>query len=182
MANSLANKFWIAPKLFQYSGGFSRYCLTAGIFAKVALQKLITEAHPKMTAAQLARAAGMQTAQISRIRNGIQVWVNPDDIHKIALAVCKDETSSRFSQVHSKLLYARLQDECCGPGAKYICPDLLTHECGTPPKPKPVLPPSLQENLDLIGENIASDRSVRELIEGVANLCRRTPTSGPASR
>ena len=35
MANSLANNFWIVPRLFQYSGGFSRYCLTAGIFAKV---------------------------------------------------------------------------------------------------------------------------------------------------
>ena len=35
MANSLANEFWIAPKLFQYSGEFSRHCLTAGIFAQV---------------------------------------------------------------------------------------------------------------------------------------------------
>ena len=35
MANSLANNFWIAPRLFQYSGEFSRYCLTAGIFAQV---------------------------------------------------------------------------------------------------------------------------------------------------
>jgi hypothetical protein len=35
MANSLANNFWIVPRLFQYLGGFSRYCLTAGIFAKV---------------------------------------------------------------------------------------------------------------------------------------------------
>ena len=35
MANSLANNFWIYPRLSQYSGGFSRYCLTAGIFAKV---------------------------------------------------------------------------------------------------------------------------------------------------
>src|SRR5277367_5715121 len=35
MANSLANNFWIIPKLRHNSGGFSRYCLTAGIFAKV---------------------------------------------------------------------------------------------------------------------------------------------------
>jgi hypothetical protein len=35
MANSLANNFWIVPRLFHYSGAFSRYCLTAGIFAKV---------------------------------------------------------------------------------------------------------------------------------------------------
>jgi hypothetical protein len=27
--------FGLLPKLFQYSGGFFRYCLTAGIFAKV---------------------------------------------------------------------------------------------------------------------------------------------------
>jgi hypothetical protein len=35
MANSLANNFWIVPRLFQYLGALSRYCLTAGIFAKV---------------------------------------------------------------------------------------------------------------------------------------------------
>jgi hypothetical protein len=35
MANGLANNFWIVPRLFQYSGGFSRYCLTAGIVTKV---------------------------------------------------------------------------------------------------------------------------------------------------
>ena len=33
MANSLANNFWIVPRLFHYSGRLSRYCLTAGIFA-----------------------------------------------------------------------------------------------------------------------------------------------------
>lgn len=31
----MANSFWIALKLFHNSGGFSRYCLTAGIFVKV---------------------------------------------------------------------------------------------------------------------------------------------------
>jgi hypothetical protein len=31
----MANSFWIAPRLFQYSGEFSRYCLTAGIFTQV---------------------------------------------------------------------------------------------------------------------------------------------------
>jgi hypothetical protein len=35
MANSLANTFWIVPRLCQYSGGFSRYCLTAGTVAQV---------------------------------------------------------------------------------------------------------------------------------------------------
>jgi hypothetical protein len=35
MANSLANNFWMVPKLFHYLGGLSHYCLTAGIFAKV---------------------------------------------------------------------------------------------------------------------------------------------------
>jgi len=35
MANSLANNFWIVPRLFQYSGVLSRYCLTAGIFAQI---------------------------------------------------------------------------------------------------------------------------------------------------
>jgi hypothetical protein len=35
MANSLANNFGIIPRLFHNAGGFSRYCLTAGIFAKV---------------------------------------------------------------------------------------------------------------------------------------------------
>jgi hypothetical protein len=35
MANGLANSFEIVSKLFQYSGALPRYCLTAGIFAKV---------------------------------------------------------------------------------------------------------------------------------------------------
>jgi hypothetical protein len=35
MANSLANNFWIVPRLFQYLGALPDYCLTAGIFAEV---------------------------------------------------------------------------------------------------------------------------------------------------
>jgi hypothetical protein len=37
MANSLANNFWIPPKLFQYSGRLSRNCLTAGICFELVL-------------------------------------------------------------------------------------------------------------------------------------------------
>ena len=52
----------------------------------------------------------------------------------------------------------------------------------TTPKVKPILPPRMQENLDTIAKVINSDRNVRELIESVANLCRRKHSPKPANR
>jgi len=47
----MANSFWIGSKLFQYSGALPRYCLTAGIFAKVGwtAQTLVVNSWDGMT-------------------------------------------------------------------------------------------------------------------------------------
>lgn len=95
----------------------------------VAIDKLINECEPPMTGAELARASGIQEAQISRIRNGRQIWMNPDDMTKIALTLCKgDLKSKRLKKIHARLLHARMLDECTGPGA-----DLITITLAAPP-------------------------------------------------
>jgi len=150
----------------------------------LAIDKLIEESRPRITGADLSRASGINMAQISRIRNGLQVWVNPEDLHKICLALCKDPKSTRFAKTHARLLFARLQDELTGPGAKFITLAMQDIPIAAPSdtKPKPALPTSLQENLDLIAEHIEENRNVRDLIGSIANLCRREPLSQPASK
>jgi hypothetical protein len=141
-----------------------------------AINSLITNLKPPMTGADLARTTGIQAAQISRIRNGRQIWVRATDLEKIAFAVCRDSESDKYAKIHAGLLLARLQDECSGPGAPLIS---ITLDDAKPPllrdstQPRRVLPPSVQADLDLIAENITGDDSVRDLVSSVANLCRR---------
>jgi DNA-binding Xre family transcriptional regulator len=143
----------------------------------VAIEQLIQEARPKITGADLARAAGIQEAQISRIRNGRQIWVSPKNIHQITLALCKDSQSPKFARIHSRLLLARLQDECSGPGANLITLGFRDSVKATTPKaepnPKAVLPPSIQADLDAIAACIEDDKITRDIIASVAALCRK---------
>ena len=148
----------------------------------IAIDGLIKESRPRITGADLARASGINTAQISRIRNGVQQWVNPEDLTKICLALCKDPKSPRYAQTHARLLYGRLLDECTGPGAALINIKLLTKgELPATTHPR-ALPPSLQQDMDDIANHIESDRTVRDLISSVAKLCRREPLSAPVSK
>jgi len=54
--------------------------------------------------------------------------------------------NEKIEQAHARLLHARLMDECCGPGAKYI--SLALTEGSAIPSDKespsqPILPPGL---------------------------------------
>lgn len=146
---------------------------------------LIKESKPAITGMDIARSTGIQMAQISRIRNGHQVWVNPDDLQKISAALAKGDKSEKFAMIHAQLLFARLQDECAGPGAKYITLNLLTRAPAAAPqpaKPKPVLPPAVQADLDVIAEHIATDRDIFDLVRTVAKICHGKAPSQPASK
>jgi len=140
----------------------------------IALQELLTE--NKMTGADLCRATGINMAQISRIRNGQQVWVNPEDLLRCAESLCNNQRHS-LSQTHARLLCARLHDECAEPGAKLVTiklasdPDLTAKDDQSQAN-KPVLAPRLQENLDLIASHITKKRIIRDMVEVLATQCR----------
>jgi transcriptional regulator with XRE-family HTH domain len=146
------------------------------------LNRLLIE--KKMTAAEIARATGITSAQISRWKSGIQIWVGAEDLKNLAAALTTGRGET-YNKIHARLLHAHLLDECTGPGAKYIYIELQ----GKPvplvlrdsADANPILPPRLQENLNTISKHISGDRNVRELIESVANLCRGKPIPQPES-
>jgi len=148
----------------------------------VAIDQLIKESKPPITGADIARFAGIQMAQISRIRNGRQIWVSPKDLYRIALALCKDPKSKKLPSVHARLLFARLQDEISGPGAVLIdlsLKDASTQKERSSTKPRPVLPPTIQADLDVIADVVENDKDIRDLVAGIANLCRHARLSQP---
>lgn len=148
----------------------------------VALDNLIRQSKPRITGADLARTTGIDLSQLSRIRNGHQSWVNPKYLHSIAQAFCSNVDSKKFAQIHAQLLFARLKDDCAGPGSNLIVIDLLSDSpMELKDKPaKPVLAPSLQQNLDIIAEHIEADTNIRDLVATAAKLCRRKSISQPS--
>jgi transcriptional regulator with XRE-family HTH domain len=130
----------------------------------------------KLTAAELATAGGVSAAHISRIRSGIQAWVSSKELTTLAGVFAKRIVVAHPHAIHAQLLFARLQDECVGPGARHIAMELRNQAksiaCDVALEPKPVLPPRMQQNLDIIAEHIKDNRHVRDFIENIANLCR----------
>ena len=130
--------------------------------------------HTKQTAAELARRSSVNEAQISRIKSGLQIWVGPEDLVSLANGLFPSQTEN-IKLAHARLLHARLMDECCGPGAKYISL-ALTEGLAIPSDKEspsqPILPPGLQENLDLIALHINHDRTVQDFVKTIANFCR----------
>jgi len=143
-----------------------------------AIDKLLKD--HKMTQADLWRASGVNEAQLSRFINGTQVWVSPADLLKIAKGLCPKSKPERLNQIHAQLLYAHLQDECTGPGAKLVAIELIgptptsAHVLEDKAAP-PALPPKIQRNLDIIAQHVTKDSHVRKMVETMANLCRREP-------
>jgi DNA-binding Xre family transcriptional regulator len=126
-----------------------------------------------MTAAELARTSGVTQAQISRLRTGEQIWINPKDMFVIAKALA-GEHRSELPKIHARLLYAHLCDECTGLGAKLISIELRSASESKPvvTREEPVLPPRCKENLDVIAEHIAQNRYVKNFIENLSEMCR----------
>lgn len=147
-----------------------------------------------LSAAELARLSGLHEATVSRIKAGRQIWVSSEDLEKIAASFLekinerktqktKPNPKSQHSlaadqkaKIHARLLYAHLQDECTGSGSRFI--DMVLLNDSGPmilmeaKRSKPVLPPKLQHNLDVIAEHITTNRHVRDLVESVASLCQ----------
>ena len=138
----------------------------------IALSQLLTE--QKKTAAAVSQASGIPEAQLSRIRNGRQVWVSTEDLIRIATGICPD-TEANVTKAHARLLHARLQDDHIGPGAQFVRLELLTDTTQAMPvtSRQPILPPKAKANLDIIASRLATDQHVREMVETAANYCRR---------
>jgi len=139
-----------------------------------AIEQLLTE-HTK-TAAAVCHASGLTAAQLSRLRNGHQAWVSPGDLLSLATGICLDTHLSAV-EAHARLLHARLQDDCTGPGAQFLRLELLSQIPSSTPvaNPQPVLAPKAQANLDTIALHLATNRHVRDLIGTIANFCRQQP-------
>ena len=139
-----------------------------------ALSELLIEYN--MTAADLSRASGIRDAQISRLRNGIQVWISGDGLMRLARGFCP-ASDVQAGKAHAKLLYARLHDECTGCGAKFISIklDIDSELKDSPPAAnghKPVLPPKLQRHLEVLENHVAENRHVRDMVGILANFCQ----------
>jgi hypothetical protein len=94
---------------------------------------------------------------------------------RLAHGFCPASTV-QAGKAHAKLLYARLQDECLGTGAKFISINLnLDSQFKASPSLvddyKPVLPPKIQQNLKLIENHITENRHVRDMVEVLASFC-----------
>ncbi len=129
------------------------------------------------TAAELARSSGIPESQISRFLSGSQIWVSPKGIADLTNGFHPNKGEAK-NKVHAQLLHAHLLDEAAGPGAKYITISLSEKVAPEPDSPKsatPILPPHLQENLDLISQHISTNKHVRALVESIADLCRNSP-------
>jgi transcriptional regulator with XRE-family HTH domain len=133
----------------------------------------------KKNAASIAAHSGITEAQISRIRSGDQVWVGSEMLEKLAAAFFPGKTKLA-AKSHARLLYAHLLDERTGPGELFIDIALLDHSAPlalNDATRKNVLPPAMQQNLDLIIEHITHNRQVRDLIQVAADLCRHPQPS-----
>jgi len=123
----------------------------------------------KMTAADLARAAELTEAQISRLRTATKVRASDEDL----IAIAKGFGGS--AKTHAQLLYARLNDDLSGPGAQFIS---ITLKLSIPNKtaqavpPSRPLPPGLQSDIDTIIQQLPDNRTAREMVHSIARLCR----------
>ena len=136
----------------------------------VAIDQLMHE-HQR-TGADLARTTGLNPAQISRWKNADQISIKPDCLQRLACGF------SSTPDAHARLLFAHLQDECSAPGESMISLELRAparpaKRAAAPERPRPILAPSIQVNLDIIASRLATDQHVREMVETAANYCRR---------
>lgn len=141
----------------------------------ITVNQLIAASNLK--AADLSRMSGITESAVSRVRQGVQVWVSPETVTAMAQAFAKNIQGESFQTIHARLLLARLRDECSGPGAKLVQIELVSEpekadDGVAETRLPPVLPPRIQENLDIIAGRISKCRHVRNLIENIANLCR----------
>jgi len=121
----------------------------------------------KKTGAELARSTGLNAAQISRWKSADQTSIKPDCLKDLAAGF------SPNARVHARLLYAHLQDECTGAGAQFITIKLAAAPTTTAPAThKQVLPPQVQQDLDIITAAVVSDKRIRDIVHTISALCQ----------
>jgi len=119
----------------------------------------------KKTGAELARSTGLNAAQISRWKSADQTSIKPDCLKDLAAGF------SPNARVHARLLYAHLQDECTGAGAQFITIKLAAAPTTTAAVAhKQVLPPQVQQDIDILTAAVGSDKRIRDIIHTLAAL------------
>lgn len=139
-----------------------------------AIEELLKE--KQVTAADVAHVSGMPEAQISRIRNGRQVWISSKDLLGLATALAP-QAGEELCKIHARLLFAHLRNECSGPGRACLSINLNSElaaqqNCREITKPNVMLPLKLREDLTVIEQHISGNRLVRNLIAPIADYCR----------
>lgn len=114
----------------------------------------------------LARRSDLQGSLVSRWKGGQQVSIRIETLEKLALGF------SNEPQDHARLLHAQLKDECKGPGAGFIKIELDGARSQDRPRCN-VLPPGIQEDLDLVSSVAVNNRAVRALLHNFALLIRK---------
>lgn len=121
-----------------------------------------------MKATDLAKLSGVTEPTISRYRSGDQLWVDPEDLSRLAKAISNNPAE------RAELIRARLLDECKGPGA-----DLITIEIRgkselreTPARYGLKLSKEFEEALQTIREWIPKDNNVKEIVQALSSLLR----------
>jgi transcriptional regulator with XRE-family HTH domain len=130
----------------------------------ITISKLLKEHN--LTSADLARRSELHGSLVSRWKGGQQVNIRFEMLEKLASGF------SSNPQDHAKLLHAHLKDGCNGPGARFIKLELDTDHPQDPLCRK-VLPPVIQEDLDLVSSVAVNNREVRGLLHNLALLIRK---------
>lgn len=134
----------------------------------------------KINQSEFSRLIGISQAHISKLINGTQVWISPDDLEKICTGISTD------TREQAELIRAHLQDECTGPGSDLIeirINGKLATASETAPRWRPDAPTRFVEQLELLSQN-ADDKDLRTIVEGLANLFegdRSKPTTAPTT-
>lgn len=121
-----------------------------------------------MKPADLARVSGIAESKLSRWLNGVQKFIDDDDLEKIANAI----GGSKRQQ--AELVVARLRDLLSGPGSELVRVSILgeteqhLREASLPYRAK--LPPKWEKVLNILAEHIPDDSDLRSVLEGLANM------------
>lgn len=134
-----------------------------------ALEELLKK--NRKTAAKLANATKISAAQISKLRNGEQTFINEEDLHKISKAISSDKWD------HARLLEAHLLDECFGPAQHLVEIRIKREGDANALKDKGPdylprrLPPKFEHDLTVLRTHAIKNKALRDALHSFAEMC-----------
>lgn len=120
----------------------------------------------KISQTELSRLTELSQAHLSKLINGVQIWLSPEDLD----AICTSVTNEKLEQ--AELIRAHLMDECNGPGSDLI--DIqIKRRSGTIYEEafpqRSAIPSKFAKHLEILSRH-AEDKDLRTIIEGLASV------------